>query len=315
MTRVSSVKAIGAIGEGLIELAPSGDGLALGFGGDVANVGVMAARLSAPVRLVGRVGADALGDRLLAFWRSVDIDVAHVVRDDRAATGLYVNEPAEDGGHRFTYWRRGSAGSRLAPEDLAPAFFDALGYLVISGVTLAISPSSERAGRHAARRAWMAGAKVACVLNYRPALGGNAARLADLAATSDVVIGSTEDAEAVFGVSDVSALSERLTARPREIVLTDGAAPAVLRWSGGTVRQPVPEMAIRNAAGAGDALAGAYLAARLRGHAPPAALAWGVAASALSVEREGCAISYPTLDETAAVVSRLPPAEEAVPAR
>src|SRR5262245_5388698 len=98
---------LGAVGEGLIELTLSADGReqALGFGGDAANVCVMASRFGTPTRLAARVGDDALGSRLLAFWREQRIDIAHVLRDPRAPTGLYVNDRAPACCHPLAYWR------------------------------------------------------------------------------------------------------------------------------------------------------------------------------------------------------------------
>src|SRR3954469_3262776 len=97
---------LGCAGAGLVELTvdPERADARLAFGGDVANVAVMAARAGARARLSGRVGADGPGEALLRFWRGEAIDVAHVTVDDAAATGLYLNEPSPDG-HRFVYWR------------------------------------------------------------------------------------------------------------------------------------------------------------------------------------------------------------------
>jgi 2-dehydro-3-deoxygluconokinase len=72
------------------------------------------------------------------------------------------------------------------------------------------------------------------------------------------------------------------------------------------VSQPVPFAAVRNAAGAGDAFAGAYLSSRLAGRAPAVALAWGVAAASLSVGEDGCARSYPAHDQVARLAAALP---------
>jgi 2-dehydro-3-deoxygluconokinase len=297
------------IGEGLGELAfaSGAGGLTLAAGGDAANIAVMAARLGAPVRLLGRVGADGFGARLVAFWREHGIDVEAVRIDPSAPTGLYLNETAEDG-HRFTYWRTGSAGSRLEPADIGPAVLDDVGLLVVTGVTLAVSRSCADAAGHAVGAARARGAWVACVLNHRPALGGDVAELAAFARASDIVLGSREDADAVFGTADPWALRRLLADGPSELVLTDGAAPAVVFEQDEAWRRPVPSVSVRNAGGAGDALAGAYLAARLRGDAPVQSLAWGVAAAAASVQREGCASAYPTARETAELLRRLPPA-------
>jgi 2-dehydro-3-deoxygluconokinase len=297
------MSALGAIGEGLAELTVDRGGeLSFAAGGDVANVCVMAARIGAAARLAGRVGDDALGARLERFWEQAGVDLRFLRRDPQAPTGLYVNEPAAGGSHRFTYWRAGSAGSRLEPSDLDDGFFDDLGVLVISGVTLAVSSSSAAAAAEAVTRAAAGGARVCCVLNHRPALGGDVGRLAAVASASEILIGSVEDVEAVFGGLHGAALA-RLG--PREIVISHGAAPAWALLDGEELLVPVPQVVVRNAAGAGDALAGAYLAARLAGRPPAVALSWGIAAASLSVQRDGCAGSYPTGAQTRAEAERL----------
>lgn len=302
--------AIGAIGEGLVELSPADSGsLEVHFGGDAANVAVMAARMGARTRIGGRVGADMFGDRLLAFWERQGLDTAAVIRHPDAATGLYLNETQPDGGHRFTYWRTGSAGSRLRPGDLAQAFFHELGILVVTGVTLAVSPSSAAAARDAVERARATGALIACVLNHRPALGGDPAELAKLARASDIVIASADDANAVLGAADVREFYALLAPGVAEVVVTAGERPAVAARGDALVKQPVPQVQVRNAAGAGDALAGAYLAARLRELPLETCLAWGVAAASLSVREEGCASAYPSADETLSLATRLRAAE------
>jgi len=306
------VTALVTVGEPLAEIALGAEpgAAALGFGGDASNVGVMAARLGAPVRLAARVGDDGLGRRLRAFWAEHGIDATGVRTDADAATGLYVNETEPDGSHRFVYWRSGSAGGRLEPADLGARLFDGLGLLVVTGVTLAVSRSCATAAVVAAERARAASARVVCVLNHRPALRGDVAQLAAFARASDTVIGSREDAAAVFGTGDPAAVRTALADGPRELVLSDGGDPAVAFDGAAGWRQPVPAVPVRNAGGAGDALAGAYLAARLRGEAVDRSLAWGVAAASLSVGRDGCAAGYPSAEEVVALLRELPAAEQ-----
>jgi 2-dehydro-3-deoxygluconokinase len=300
-----AMSALGAIGEGLAELAIDADGrdVALGAGGDVANICVMAARLGTEARLAGRVGDDALGVRLLRYWSGQGVGVSAIRRDPAAPTGVYINESTQGLGHRFTYWRRGSAGSRVEAGDLQATFFDALGTLVVSGITLAVSRSATAAARHAIAQARDAGARVCCVLNHRAALGGDIDELAQVAAGSDILIASSEDAEAVFGGSSEHRALGALG--PSEIVISDGPHAVWAMADGEELVQAVPEVVVRNAAGAGDALAGAYLAARLQGQSPAGGLTWAVAASSLSVQREGCAGSYPTMAETMTAVGEL----------
>jgi 2-dehydro-3-deoxygluconokinase len=61
-----------------------------------------------------------------------------------------------------------------------------------------------------------------------------------------------------------------------------------------------------DSAGAGDALAGAYLASRLAGAPPEVALDVGAVAAGLSCRARGCARSYPDRPELEAARGSLP---------
>lgn len=291
---------VAAIGEGLAELTLGEDGrsAAINFGGDAANVCVMASRLGSSARLLGRVGDDELGRRLLCFWREQGVDVRYIHVDGDAPTGLYTNEPDRLGGYRFVYWRRGSAGSRLSEQDLDPSFLEGVGTLVVTGITLAISQSAAATSLRAVELAKERGITVACVLNPRPALGVDTGQLARFAASSDIVIGSRKDCELVYGAA--------FPTNATEVAVTDGSRGATVAWAGGRAEQQAPRLKARNSAGAGDAFAGAYLTSRLKGRAPEMSLRWAVAAASLSVRSDGCARSFPSLDETTTALGALP---------
>lgn len=291
--------ALGAVGEGLVELGlepPPGQVVALGFGGDAPNAAVMAALLGCPSRIGGRVGDDALGRRLLGFWRDAGVDTTHVVVDPQRPTGIYVNERGSEGPGRFDYHRRDSAGASLEPADLDDGFFRDLGALHVTGITLAVSASSRAAAQAAVGRARTAGALVSLSVNHRPALGAPADHVAALARDADVVFVAADEAHAVFGSAGESALAEALGGVP-EVVLTLGAGGCVLLASGARTAAPALEVELVDAAGAGDALAGAYLATRLAGGTPAEALTVGSTAAGLSCRARGCALSYPGRDE------------------
>jgi len=159
----------------------------------------------------------------------------------------------------------------------------------LTGVTLAVSRSSEEVAWDAIARARGAGVPVSFAVNHRPALGGAPERLREAMARSDVVFLSQEEAE-IVGVPEAP-----------EVILTRGSAGATLL--AGAAEISVPGLRIDplvDAAGAGDALAGAYLARRLAGAPPEAALRAGVIAASLSCRARGCARSYPTAAEVAA---------------
>jgi len=289
---------IGAVGEGLFELGldedPASTELRRGLGGDAANVLVMAARLGVPARLCARVGDDALGRLLRNQWRLAGVDVETISVDPDAATGIYVNERRLDGSHQFYYHRQLSAGSRLAPEDVTDAFLAGIDVLFSTGVTLAISATAEEAARRAAKRAKAAGATVAFAVNYRPMLGGDPEAVLSSARAADVVFASVEDLELMLDVSDPGEAARALRDRCSEVVMTAGDQGAAVDTGAGLRWLRAPSVAAVDTAGAGDALAGAYLASRLNGHEPVKALAFGVAAAALSCQQFGAALSYPS---------------------
>jgi 2-dehydro-3-deoxygluconokinase len=276
----------------------------LGYGGDAANAAVMAARMGATARIAGRVGDDTLGRRLVAFWQATGVDTGAVLVDDGGPTGIYVNERGTTGLHRFDYHRRGSAGSRLGPGDVGDGFLDGLGVLHLTGITLAVSASSRDEALRAAAGARARGASVSLAVNHRPALGGDADDLRAAARAADVVFVSEEEAGDVLGEVDPEPLAASLGAR--ELVVTRGAQGATVVADG--VAHALPSLPVDSVdpAGAGDALAGAYLAGRLSGLGPEGALRLGIAAAALSCRARGCALSYPSRDEVERAARAMP---------
>ena len=126
-----------------------------------------------------------------------------------------------------------------------------------------------------------------------------------MARAADILFLSVEDARSLLGVDRVDEVARALGATPAEIVMTHGAGPATLLAARElfTIAPPVVEAV--DTAGAGDALAGAYLATRFAGASAGSALAYGVVAGALSVRGTGCARSYPLWDDVAAALTGL----------
>jgi len=295
---------IGTIGEGLYELGvdegDAGSPPRVGFGGDAANTAVMAARLGG-ARLCGRVGDDALGRALLRFWRETGVDT-RATTIDAAPTGIYVNERLADGGSRFHYHRRGSAGSRLSPDDVTDAFLDGLDVVHTTGVTLAVSSSAAAAAAHAARRARERGALVSFAVNHRRALHDDARPLLAFARGADVVFLSADDAVAVLGTAEPDAVRDALGPTPRELVLSLGPGGAIAFAEGSRFEAAAAPTEVVDASGAGDALAAVYLASRVGGRSVESALDRAVRAASLSCRGFGAARSYPQADELDAVV-------------
>jgi 2-dehydro-3-deoxygluconokinase len=272
----------------------------------------MSARLGARARLMTRLGDDPAGRLLLEFWQAAGVDTASVEVEAGASTGLYLNALQADGGHSFSYHRAGSAASHISPADLQVMPVEELDVLHVTGITLAISASAAAATELAVERARAAGVPVSFAVNFRSQLSPDRGRLAAVARSADILFISDEDAYALFGVRAPGELLDALGPRTGETILTRGADPAWLVTGTGVVSLAPPPVDVVDTAGAGDALAGAYLAARFAGADPRAALASGVAAAALSCRSSGCARSYPSAAEVEAAAALLALPEDGV---
>jgi ribokinase len=118
----------------------------------------------------------------------------------------------------------------------------------------------------------------------------------------DVLVVNEHEVRDLAGEDDVDAAVARLLQDVPEVVVTLGAAGALVASRGrAAVRLPgVPARAVVDTTGAGDVFCGALAAARAAGADPVAAAELACAAASLSVERPGAGRSAPTLEEARA---------------
>lgn len=304
-----------AVGECMVEFALRPDGLwQQGFAGDTLNMAWALRALlpaAASVEFLTRVGSDGFSERMLAFLAAAGIGTSLVGREAGLAPGLYTIETDAAGERRLAYWRSASAARRLAAEPAALAAAFATADLVcLSGITLAILPPADRAGLLGAlgqrgRRPF----RVAFDPNIRPVLWEDGAALragvTAAAAAADIVLPTHVDEAAAFGDASAAATLARYAAAGcPEIVVKDGTAPTLWRAEGGEGTIAVaPAARVLDTTGAGDAFAGAYLAGRLTGAAPAAAVRLAQAVAAEVVGRRGALAPPPALAAAAAAAA------------
>jgi len=254
--------------------------LTTAWGGVARNVAETLARLGAGAGLVSRVGDDAEADRLLAALAGLGIDTGLVARVSGAATASYT------------------------------AFLDPAGELVIGLADMAIYDGMDAAffaplrPRLAGHAAWFVDANLpavglAALLADRPAgtlVAANAVsvakapRLAAVLPRLDLLFCNLAEAAALAGRGpghDVEALARDLLARGAgAVVVTRGAGGALCADAGGLQPLAAPPAIPRDVTGAGDALVGATLLARLGGLRLADAVGRGLAAAALTVASE-----------------------------
>jgi 2-dehydro-3-deoxygluconokinase len=300
-----SVLDIVALGEPMAEFAATDFGsldevftFRRGWGGDTSNVVVAAARLGAAAGYITRIGDDAFGRSFLRLWQREGVDTSRVVVDPEGFTGVYFIARSAQG-HSFTYYRAGSAASRLRADDLDPGYLARARIVHTSGITQAISATAREAAEAAMDIARRSGVLVSYDLNLRPRLGPVSAlraMVADAVARADVVFLSDEDAALLDERRTPQAVAEDLCARgPRLVVLKRGPDGCVVNTAdGGRWTVPSWPVAVVDATGAGDAFDAGFLVEWLRGAPPEAAAHLATAVGALTAAGLGAVTPLPT---------------------
>ncbi len=292
------------IGEPLIEFNQISDiEWRQGFGGDVSNVAIAAARLGARSAIATRLGDDGFGRELRALWAREGVDASCVVTDASAPTGLYfVRHGAE--GHGFEYRRAGSAASLLDADTLPVGAIERAKFTHVSGITLAISASAREGGLEAMRIARAAGRQVSFDPNLRLALWTlDAARsvITQALGLAHIALPGLDDARQLTGLDAPEDIVRAFHDMGPEIVaLTLGEEGALLGRGGTITHVPGIPVAAIDATGAGDCFDGAFLSRLSVADTPEAACQYAVAASALSVAGYGAVAPLPTAAEVAA---------------
>ncbi|GIG28300.1 PfkB family carbohydrate kinase [Cellulomonas marina] len=226
-----------------------GRDVARGAGGKGGNQAVAAARAGARTVMVGAVGRDDAGTRLLAGLVDEGVDTSCVQRVG-STTGLALITLDDDGENRIVVVAGANASLGAAHVRAS------LGALAPGDVVVAQGEVPPAAVEEAGRCAADAGALL--VLNLAPVVD------VDLAAAAPAVLVLNEREAALLDPSGREAAdrAERLCRRTgAAVVVTAGAAGAVVASSGGVRRAaPVPAAQVVDTTGAGDAFVGALAA-------------------------------------------------------
>jgi 2-dehydro-3-deoxygluconokinase len=272
---------------GPLRHAPS---LRLGIAGAESNLAVGVVRLGVPATWLGRVGDDEFGRLVTMALRGQGVRTAAVV-DSSAATGLMVKERRTARAVRVLYYRSGSAGSRLTPEDVDPAVVADAGVLHVTGITPALSSTAREAVFAAVDIARTAGVAVSVDLNYRSALWSPDTAgpvLRDLVRRADVLLATEEEARLVVdGADDAALVGELVRLGPRHVLLKLGAAGSLSSIDGRIHRTPARRVDVVDPVGAGDAFGAGYLSGLCRELAVEERLDVATAAGAFAVTVPG----------------------------
>ncbi len=216
------------------------------------NLCTAAARLGLATALCTRVGDDPLGRRVLAALEAHGVSTSLAAVDPAHPTGLFLKDIQPDGERRVHYYRRGSAASNM--DDASPVLRANPRLVAISGITPMLGGGSRAAVLELARSC-----RFAFDPNFRPAFGEAQVEAArELLPHTDILILGLDEAEALFGTGSPDAI---FAAFSGEVVVKAGPDGCYVPGA----HLPSLATSIVDPVGAGDAFAGGYLAARLRG--------------------------------------------------
>ena len=271
-------------------------------GGKGGNQAVAAAQQGASTAIVARVGDDVFGHQLRESLVRKQVDVSLLQVDAAQATGVSPVLMASDGEYASVVVPGASLSLMPAHLDQATTALRSCDVLMLQ---LEIGLPTSAAAAFLARSA---GAIV--VINVAPAAALIDATMWELWRDVDIVLANRDEAEALSGVAvDGVASGIRAAAALRValdvdgVIVTLGAAGAVLADLSGEIHLPGYDVDVLDTIGAGDAFAGSVAAALTRGVALREAARLGNAAAALAVGRRGAYDASPTLSETEAFVA------------
>jgi ribokinase len=286
MDFIVQVKAIPRVGETVI-----GSSFTRSPGGKGANQAVAAAKLGAAVVLIGRVGADAVGQELIETAQAQDVDVTYVLQDEGTYTGLALIL-VDDAGQNIIAVASG-ADMTCSPVDITRA----AGAITASNVLLTQLEIPLPVVESAVEVAYQHGVRV--ILNPAPAHD----LPDDLLMKVSLLTPNETEAEVLSGIPirdlrTAERAAERLLDRGVDnVVLTLGRAGALLATHHTTVHIPGVAVHAIDTTGAGDAFCGALAVAIATGKDLRAAVTYANYAGALTTTKMGAQAALPTREE------------------
>ena len=270
------------------------------FGGAESNFATALARLGHRPRWISRLGDDPFG-RYMRLTLAREGVLVEATVDPHAPTAVFFKERVARG-RRVLYYRRGSAASRLSPDDLDPAQFAGARVLHLTGITPARSASCAAAVERAVALGRAAGALVCVDPNVRLQLFESPDEcrrtILGLIAGADIVLLGHEDAEVLYpGRDEAAVLAAVREAGVTTAVLKRGERGAIALHEGTRYAVDAYPVEVVDTVGAGDGFDAGFIAGLLRGLSLPDALALGARVGAAAVGHAGDWEGYPTAVE------------------
>jgi ribokinase len=270
----------------------TGGSFEMAGGGKGANQAVAAARAGASVAMVGAVGTDEFGARLIEELAGEGVGVAGVARLEGAATGVAAIVVDAEGENQIAV--ASGANHMLRASDVERAFRE----IDLTQARCALL-SLELEDEVVAQGAELAAARgMTVVVNPAPARP----LPPELLALGPILTPNEREAAELTGRDDPAAAATALVESGAAVaVVTAGAKGVFVASKTLTGHVAAPTVPVRDTTGAGDTFSGVLATGLARGWELDRAARWATAAAALSVTKSGARAGMPRASEIESV--------------
>ena len=290
-------------------------------GGSPANIAIGTARLGLKSGFIGKVSDDQMGRFIVNYLKDNQINTESVVTDQTGAvTGLAFTEIKSPEDCSILMYRDNVADLNIHPLEVSEEYIRQSKALLISGTSLAKSPSRE-AIFTALEFARKHNVVVFFDLDYRPYTWTSDAETAvyyNLAAEKcDVVIGTREEFDMVEKLLNYEKSDDTVTANrwfsyhAKIVVIKHGAGGSIAYTKEGDVyRGGIFKTKVLKTFGAGDSYASAFIYGLMQGYSITESMRLGSASASIVISKHSCSDAMPKLEE---IETFLEKAEEVTP--
>ncbi|MFP3197788.1 MAG: bifunctional 2-dehydro-3-deoxygluconokinase/2-dehydro-3-deoxygalactonokinase [Sulfolobaceae archaeon] len=258
--------------------------------GSEANYCVAFIRQGNECGIIARVGKDEFGYNAIEWLRGKGVDVSQIKIDDSSPTGIFFIQRHYPVPYKSDsiYYRKGSAGSKLSPNDVDEKYVRSADIVHSSGITLAISDTA----KEAVYEAFDFARARSFDTNIRLKLWSpDKARYEIMRILNkfhlNFLITDTDDSKIVLGESDPDKAAKVFLNYADVVVMKMGAKGAALYYEGKKYYSHGYTVPVEDVVGAGDALGGTFLSLYYRGFTLEKALDYGIVAATLNVMIRG----------------------------